>query len=154
MRTIQQWLDEYGESHRNAFNKFMHWLCVPLIVFSLLGLLWLLPFPEARIGPLPVNWCLLFLLFSLAYYLLLSWRLAIGMLLVCVMVYSLLVWLDTRLENLLLIYGSIFIIAWIGQFVGHQVEGRRPSFFKDVQFLLIGPLWLLSAVYRKLRLAY
>ena len=48
----------------------------------------------------------------------------------------------------------IFVIAWIGQFVGHAVEGRRPSFFKDLQFLLIGPLWLLAAAYRRFSLPY
>ena len=49
---------------------------------------------------------------------------------------------------------AIFVVAWIGQFVGHAVEGRRPSFFKDLQFLLIGPLWLLSFAYRRLGLRY
>jgi len=49
---------------------------------------------------------------------------------------------------------AIFVIAWIGQFVGHAVEGRRPSFFKDLQFLLIGPLWLLAAAYRRFSLPY
>jgi uncharacterized membrane protein YGL010W len=44
----------------------------------------------------------------------------------------------------------LFVVAWIGQFVGHAIEGKRPSFFKDVQFLMIGPLWLLADVYRRL----
>ncbi len=45
---------------------------------------------------------------------------------------------------------ALFVLAWIGQFVGHAIEGKRPSFFKDVQFLLIGPLWLLADLYRRL----
>jgi uncharacterized membrane protein YGL010W len=44
---------------------------------------------------------------------------------------------------------TLFVVAWIGQFIGHKIEGKKPSFFKDVQFLLIGPAWLLSKVYRK-----
>lgn len=48
----------------------------------------------------------------------------------------------------------VFVIAWIGQFVGHQIEGKKPSFFKDLQFLLIGPLWLLAFVYRHFNWAY
>jgi uncharacterized membrane protein YGL010W len=48
----------------------------------------------------------------------------------------------------------IFVIAWIGQFAGHALEGKRPSFFKDVQFLLIGPLWLVAAAYRRVGLPY
>jgi uncharacterized membrane protein YGL010W len=45
---------------------------------------------------------------------------------------------------------AVFAIAWLGQFIGHKVEGAKPSFFKDLQFLLIGPLWLLSYVYQRL----
>ncbi len=37
---------------------------------------------------------------------------------------------------------AIFVIAWIGQFYGHKVEGKKPSFLKDLQFLLIGPAWV------------
>ena len=52
----------------------------------------------------------------------------------------------------LFIFLSIFIIAWIGQFIGHKIEGKKPAFFKDLQFLLIGPLWLLSFIYKKLNI--
>ena len=45
---------------------------------------------------------------------------------------------------------AIFIVAWIGQFIGHKIEGKKPSFFEDLQFLLIGPAWLLSFIYNKL----
>jgi uncharacterized membrane protein YGL010W len=48
----------------------------------------------------------------------------------------------------------IFVVAWIGQFVGHALEGKRPSFFKDLQFLLIGPLWLLATAYRRFSVPY
>ena len=53
---------------------------------------------------------------------------------------------------LVTIYLSIFVIAWIGQFLGHKIEGKKPAFFKDLQFLLIGPLWLLSFIYNKLNI--
>jgi uncharacterized membrane protein YGL010W len=48
----------------------------------------------------------------------------------------------------------IFAVAWIGQFIGHNIEGKKPSFLKDLQFLLIGPMWLLSFIYKKLNIAY
>lgn len=48
----------------------------------------------------------------------------------------------------------IFVVAWIGQFVGHKIEGAKPSFFEDIQFLLIGPAWLLSFVYDKIGVDY
>ena len=48
----------------------------------------------------------------------------------------------------------VFIAAWIGQFIGHKIEGKKPSFLKDIVFLLIGPAWLLSKIYRKVGLKY
>jgi uncharacterized membrane protein YGL010W len=49
---------------------------------------------------------------------------------------------------------SVFVIAWIGQFVGHKIEGKKPSFFDDLRFLLIGPLFVLGFLYRRLHIAY
>ena len=46
------------------------------------------------------------------------------------------------------------MLAWIGQFIGHKIEGEKPSFFEDLQFLLIGPAWLLGAIYQKLGIRY
>ena len=63
-------------------------------------------------------------------------------------------WLDTLAWPLWLTCVVIFVVAWIGQFIGHSIEGKRPSFFKDVQFLLIGPIWLVSHVYRRLGLSF
>ncbi|MEG2033750.1 MAG: Mpo1-like protein, partial [Janthinobacterium sp.] len=49
---------------------------------------------------------------------------------------------------------GVFVLAWIGQFIGHQIEGKKPSFLDDLRFLLIGPLFVLGFLYRRLRLAY
>jgi len=155
MRSIQTWLDEYGESHRNPVNKRVHWVCVPLIVLSLIGLLWSIPVPSdwAARSPL-MNWGVLFIVLALIYYYLLSWRLALGMTLVTLVVVGI-VYAASRLAvPLWLLSVVVFVAAWIGQFIGHKVEGRKPSFFKDLQFLLIGPLWLLAFIYRRLGAAY
>ncbi|HEX6550528.1 MAG TPA: Mpo1-like protein [Gammaproteobacteria bacterium] len=155
MRSIHNWLDEYGESHRNPVNKRLHWICVPLIVLSLIGLLWSIPVPHdwaARSAFL--NWGVLFILLALVYYYMLAWRLALGMTvltcIVCGVIYA-----ANRLSvPLWLLSLSVFVLAWIGQFIGHKIEGKKPSFFKDIQFLLIGPLWLLAFVYRRAGLNY
>lgn len=155
MRAVQSWLDEYGESHRNRVNKTLHWICVPLILLSLIGLLWSIPVPQlfAQTSSL-LNWGVLFLIAALLYYYALAWRLALGMTLVVFLV-ILIVYATSRLTvSLWLVSLSVFVIAWIGQFIGHQVEGRKPSFFKDLQFLLIGPVWLLAFLYRGLHIAY
>ena len=152
-RSLQQWLDEYDSSHRHPVNKAIHWVCVPAIMLSLLALLWLVRIPLPWSIPWLLNTAVCFLLPVMIYYLLLSPRLAAGMLLV----FGVLLYLITALERLQTplwrIALVIFVVAWIGQFIGHHIEGKRPSFFKDLQFLLIGPLWLLAALYRRFNLA-
>lgn len=155
MRTVEQWLQEYGESHRDPTNKTLHWICVPIIVVSLIGLLWSLPVPASwrEMSPL-LNWGSMFLAASVLYYLAMSWSLALGMALFVGLVVLSIVGLQNLPWPLWSVCLTLFVVAWIGQFVGHRYEGRRPSFFKDIQFLMIGPLWLLSFVYRKLRIPY
>ncbi|MGH8397410.1 MAG: DUF962 domain-containing protein [Gammaproteobacteria bacterium] len=155
MRTIQSWLDEYGESHHNPVNKTIHWFCVPLIMLSLIGLLWSIPVPRtfADVSPL-LNWGVLFLILALIDYYLLAWRLALGMTAVSIIMIAIIYGASQLPISMWLLSVIVFVIAWIGQFIGHKVEGRKPSFFKDIQFLLIGPLWLLAFVYRRLNLGY
>jgi uncharacterized membrane protein YGL010W len=152
MRTAAQWIDDYGDSHRNRTNKALHWVCVPVIVWCVLGLLWSLPFPgDIRAAHPAANWAVVAVVAALLYYAALSVRLAIGALPLLLAG----LWSLDRLEAssgvpLWSICVFLFVLAWIGQFVGHAVEGKRPSFFQDLQFLLIGPLWLLADVYRRL----
>src|SRR5579859_4863360 len=155
MRTIQSWLDEYGASHRNPTNKRIHWVCVPLIMLSALGTLWSVPRPSffAALSPY-VNWATLLILASLIYYAMLSVRLAAGMLLVSALMCLVLELLMRLPWPLIWTSLVIFTSAWIGQFIGHKIEGRKPSFFKDLQFLLIGPVWLLADAYKRLGFAY
>jgi uncharacterized membrane protein YGL010W len=156
MRTAAQWLDDYGDSHRNHANKALHWICVPVIAWCVLGLLWSMPFPGTlRTAHPGANWASIAVLMALLYYAALSLRLALGalpFLLVCL-------WSLDRLDRwravpLWSICVVLFVAAWIGQFVGHAIEGKRPSFFKDLQFLMIGPLWLLADVYRRVGIRF
>jgi uncharacterized membrane protein YGL010W len=150
-KSMQQWLDEYGESPRNPVNKTIHWICVPLILWTLLALIWPL-----HVGSSPwFNLSVAFVVFCLLFYARLSWPIAAGMVAIAAVSFALIQWHLNRIDwPLWQTALTIFIIAWIGQFIGHQIEGRRPSFFKDLQFLLIGPAWLLSFVYRKLGIRY
>ncbi len=155
MKTADQWLDEYAESHTNNINAVLHWICVPLIVLSLIGLLWSLPVPLAfrEISPV-LNRGTTFLMASVVYYFIISLSLAFGILPFIVIVVAGVVWLETLWIPLWISSGVIFVAAWIGQFVGHVLEGRKPSFFKDLQFLMIGPLWLLAKIYRRVGIPY
>ncbi|MBD2766714.1 DUF962 domain-containing protein [Hymenobacter sp. BT664] len=156
MAPLAALLVEYGESHQNPTNKLVHWVCVPLIMFSLLGLLWSVPVPGAIQSISPwLNWGTLIMALTLVYYVRLSGRLALGMVLVWLaMALALRIVVGATALPLWAICLIIFALAWVGQFWGHQVEGKKPSFLKDLQFLLIGPLWLLHFVYRRLGWRY
>jgi len=156
MQKIDILLAEYGESHVNPVNKAIHWICVPLIVWTVVALLWSIPVPwDIGSGIVPLNWAVIALVPVQVYYFRLSRRLGMGL-----MLYNLaMLWLAAVVEThspwpLWQVAVAVFVLAWIGQFIGHVFEGKRPSFFKDLQFLLIGPAWLMSFVYRKAGLQY
>jgi uncharacterized membrane protein YGL010W len=158
MRKIDALLDEYGQSHQNETNKAIHWVCVPLIFLSVVGLIASIPSgPVQKVfGENPYsNWAFILLVLVLIYYVSLSILLGFGMLLfgvLCLYIVRLLG--QSEIAPLWAISIGIFVIAWIGQFYGHKVEGKKPSFLKDIQFLLIGPAWLMHFVYRKLGIPY
>ena len=159
MRKIDALLSEYGESHQNETNKAIHWICVPLIFFSVVGLIASIPsgFVQSIMGegnPY-ANWAAVLLVLVIVYYASLSVYLTIGMMLfsvLCLMLINVIVQLD--IAPLWLISIIIFVVAWVGQFYGHKVEGKKPSFLKDIQFLLIGPAWLMHFVYKKIGIPY
>lgn len=148
MRSIQVWFNEYQSSHLNPINEGIHYICVPAIMWSLLGILWNVKLSYYSL----FNLATVISGIGLVYYFVLSWRLALGMSLIT----ALMLFVCKKIEQhptLSLLYVSLFVftVAWIGQFIGHKIEGRKPSFFKDLQFLLIGPIWVLSHVYSALK---
>ena len=159
MPTMQQWLDAYGVSHQNPTNKLIHWICVPLIFYSIIGLLASIPaaflkdqFPIAM-QPY-VHWGTVLVVLGLVFYFVHSITILIGIALFSFFC----LYLVTIFQKLSLpLWASsllIFVAAWIGQFYGHKIEGKKPSFFQDLQFLLIGPAWLLHFIYKKVGLKY
>ena len=157
MQTIHQLLETYGESHKNSTNKLIHWICVPSIMFSLAGLLMAIPNPFLAEKSFVLNWAVEFFVWAWIYYMRLSRVMFISFLVIGL----LMLWgnleifkaMETR-RNLALISLIIFVVAWIGQFIGHKIEGKKPSFLQDLQFLLIGPAWLLHFIYDKLGVKY
>jgi uncharacterized membrane protein YGL010W len=150
MRSVDAWLNEYGESHRNPTNKAIHWICVPAIVWSVTALLWSIPSPAGWL-----NWAVVVALAAMAWYILLSPKLALGIGVFLAACLALCAWVAWAFAApLWLIAVVVFVAAWIGQFIGHHIEGKKPSFFKDLQFLLVGPAWLMGFVYRKAGWSY
>lgn len=160
-RAVDQYFDKYAESHQNHTNELIHWICVPLIFFSMMGLIWSIPFPQFEfLGTYKtyINWFSFAMAGIILYYYYLSKTLAFLMILVI----SLMAYFIVLLERVQADGGpglwqvslAIFVIAWIGQFIGHKIEGKKPSFFDDLRFLLIGPIWLLHFICKKVGLPY
>ena len=159
MKPIQNWFDEYAESHQNQTNKLIHWFCVPLIFFSIIGLLASIPADWLRSLVTPywqpyLHYGTLLTALGLLFYFRLSLPMAIGILLFSIVCLQVVVWLKQLSTPLWFISILIFALAWVGQFIGHKIEGKKPSFLQDLQFLMIGPAWLMSFIYRRLHIRY
>lgn len=154
MKTLETWLSEYGESHQNSLNKAIHWLCIPLIFFSVVGLLYLIELPFEVTSGLKLNMAMVALLLVTLYYMVLSKTLWIGMMLFAAVCVAVCYQIKMAALPLGWISLAVFVVAWIFQFYGHKVEGKKPSFIKDLQFLMIGPAWLMSFLYKKAGLSY
>lgn len=153
MKTAQEYFDEYAVSHQNETNQLIHYICVPLIFFSVIGLLMSIPtgFIENNLNlynPLIENWAVVIGLVISIFYLRLGFWYFAEMAFVILLSIIGNFWLG---NNVNLLYASIiiFVLAWIGQFYGHKVEGAKPSFLKDLEFLLIGPLWVIQKLGKK-----
>ncbi len=147
-RPIDRWFSAYSADHQDMRNQQLHVLCVPAIVWSVMALLYAIPLGDA----LPagsVAWIAAVL--TMAFWLRLSIPLGVGAA-VC-MLASLGITEYVRAEfgilTLALSAVVVFVVAWIGQFIGHAYEGKRPSFFTDLVYLLIGPIWVLGKFYRR-----
>ncbi|MEO8517173.1 MAG: Mpo1-like protein [Flavobacterium sp.] len=151
MKTLEQWFDEYAVSHQNQTNKAIHYICVPAIFFSIVGLLMSIPtgFLDNLIPinkPILINWAVVALLFVLYFYI----RLSIGMAIKVAFFSFICLVVNYTIEQYFYLWAVsivIFVVAWIGQFYGHKIEGKKPSFIKDLQFLLIGPAWVLDNIF-------
>lgn len=157
MRKIDQLFAEYAESHQNQTNKLIHWIYVPLIFWSILGFISLIPAP---------HFCFLYfcciniasiiaLLIVTLFYFRLSWRIGFIMIFIMLVMEHPIYLINVESIHQSWIYFlGVFILSWIGQFYGHKIEGNKPSFLKDLQFLLIGPIWLLHFILKKLNFKY
>jgi len=155
MKSVADWFSEYSKSHAHAANKLLHWISIPFIVLAVMGLLWSVPTPEAVSSISPwLNLATLIAILAIVYYAMLSVPLAIGIAVAFAVLFAVLHALSTLPWPLWRTSLVIFIAAWIGQFIGHAIEGKRPSFFKDIQFLMIGPLWLIASLFKRFGIPY
>ena len=153
-RPIDRWFASYSGDHRNATNQRIHVFAVPAILWSVIALLWCIPAPGTWFKP--GIWAAMAMFAAMLFYYRASRKLGLGML-VQFAVFTLLTnWIAASfgLNALLWLAIGVFVVAWIAQFIGHKIEGKKPSFLTDLTYLLIGPAWVLSKLYRKLGWSY
>ena len=140
---MQQLLDEYATSHQNKTNKLIHYFAVPLIFWSITAMLWSVKIPYVE------NLAIVSTVLASFYYLSKDLIVAIEMIVFSIVCLVLNDFLESKGFPLLYIAIGVFVIAWIFQFIGHKIEGKKPSFFKDVQFLMIGPAWIVNQLFKR-----
>ena len=141
IRRVDQLLAHYGQSHRHPVNEVIHFIAIPLIMFSLVGLLFLLH-PYVAYG---------FLAASMVYYARLSMAFFITMMVGSLLMLALIQRIGPSLLPLCV---TVFVGAWVMQFIGHKLEGKKPSFMEDIQYLWVGPLFVLSKLFERLGLRW
>lgn len=154
MRSIHEWFGSYAADHRNPTNRAIHWVCVPTIMWAVIAALWTIPSSTAWTRP--GAWAVLAMFVVFLFYRRLSRNLAYAMA-IAFAISGATVWaLYGALgpHGLLILAGALFVLAWVGQFVGHAIEGQRPAFLTNVVQLLIGPAWLMGKLLRRLGIAY
>ena len=145
MKKAEEWFNQYGISHKNKTNIFIHKICVPAIMFSVICLFYSIPFPEKMSFYPWLNWGTILIISSWFFYMTLGKRVLFLMMTQSILMYWGVLYLEP-FTNLFYLGLITFVVAWIFQFIGHKIEGLKPSFLEDLQFLLIGPAW----VFRKL----
>jgi uncharacterized membrane protein YGL010W len=149
LRRVDTLLDNYSADHQNPTNQLIHLVCVPLIAWSVSAMLWAIPVPTGVLQP--GAWAALAMFVAWMAYWRLSRKLAMGMLVAFLAAIFLNRWIAQAWGVMALLWlgAGVFVVAWIGQFIGHKIEGKRPSFFTDLVYLLIGPIWTLRKLYTR-----
>ena len=153
VRPVDRFFAAYSDDHRHPTNQWLHVLCVPAIVWSLLALVYCIPLSAG----LPTgSLAAVMAIASVAFWLWLSVPIGLGAAAMMALSWGSVAALHAAFGTTVLavIGASVFVVAWVGQFIGHHIEGRRPSFFTDLVYLMIGPVWVLAKGYRKLSVGY
>ncbi len=152
MTDSDNWLQRYEESHQDSHNPLAYWATAPLAVIGITGLLWSLPTPQefAVLSPL-LNWGSAFLMATAIYYFIISLPLAIGMLPILLALAALHFWLGNSDYHAARISAALLGIGVIGIAMSRAAEPR--AIFKDLQLMMIAPVWVLSRLYRHFGIA-
>lgn len=155
MTDADHWLTHFEDSHRDVTFPLLYWLAVPALVLGTVGLLWSLQVPAAFSAISPVlNWGTTFLMASVVYYFIISLSLAIGMLPFMFGIVAFEMWLEAGGLPLRQVAASLILAGVIGLYLGRYRSGGTSAVVRDIQLMMIGPIWLLSNLYRRLGIPF
>lgn len=151
MAETDRWLRDYGASHRNITHAPVYWLSMLAMIFGTVGLLWAIPVPDEFLEISPVlNWGTAFLLATVVYYFIISLPLAIGMLPFIIVIAAFEFWLQWSPFSALRASTGLVVAGLIGLYLGHYRSAGLVGVARDVQLMMIAPVWLLSRLYGRL----
>ncbi len=155
MPETDRWLSDYGSSHSNICFPGLYWVAVPVLVVGVVSLLWSLPVPAefAAISPV-LNWGSTFLMVTVVYYFIISVSLAIGMLPFVLGITVLVVWLDRSIFPMPWLAAGLIFAGIAGLYAGQYANGGARAVLRDIQLMMIAPVWVLSILYRRLGIPY
>lgn len=154
MTSADTWLEAYGRGPARLDAGILMWVCVPLSIFGLTGLLWSVPVPEIFSNAVVLNWGTVFLMATVVYYFIVSINLAFGALPFIVLDVAVVSWLDSLASPLWPVSAAMLLSAAAAQLISERLRGRSISVLRDLQYIMLGPLWLLAAIYRRLGIPY
>jgi uncharacterized membrane protein YGL010W len=155
-RPLDLAIEQYASFHQKPANRVINYICIPLIVFSVLGFVWSIPFPHlAFLGKYNgfINWASFIIAFGIYYYLKLSPMLSYLML----FTFFGFTYIIIQFEKdpvLPQVCVFLFVMANVAQFIGYRIEGRKPTFADEFKFMLVGPMWLWTVVLKKFGVKY
>ncbi len=132
---LTRWFEDYEKYHRHPANKKTHYVGVPLIMLSVLGLAGLVTItPEINLA-------------MIAFVLVSAWAIKLDMrfgFLFALAAFPF-YWLGLRLSWQLNV--ALFVIGWIFQLVGHyKYEKKSPALMTNVLQTFIGPMWIFARI--------
>lgn len=139
---LTSYFNDYHEYHRTAGNQFCHYIGVPTIVFSLLGMLSMVTFGNDEMKAMLIrpDLGMALLLFGVGFYLYIDWKIALPFTLALFGMYFL-----GRAVSSFWTLLAIQAGGWVVQYIGHlHYEKKSPAFYKNLTHLFIGPIWVFS----------
>ncbi|HEX7814932.1 Mpo1-like protein [Dyella sp.] len=149
-RRLAYLLEQYSLEHRRQAHRVLAALCVPLVLWSAIAVIWTIPVPPS-LGQ-PGFWSVMLQIAVFAWYWKHSQRLGIGMLGVLIGLSVATHFMALAMEPPMLRQTGlvVLVLAWAGLFAGRLLEYPRPSLRSMLATFFIGPAWLLDGLLRRL----